>query len=173
MKNKLVVLSIFAVLSGCTGSVYGNDINCQKDGSISALYSTINNDKGLYLAVDTDSENIISNQVYRSLLHTLFVLDGLTHLYGIDWAKSSSNPDQYLSHSTIDALCIGNVFLSNYHEFGSKKYESLGGYEDMYKLSMSYQPLYIEILEDNQKLAQKAGMSSITSFGCLDLINKK
>ena len=40
-EKKLILLSLFSTLFDCTSTVSGNDINCQKDGSISALYSTI------------------------------------------------------------------------------------------------------------------------------------
>lgn len=113
-------------------------------------------DKGLYLAVSTEFENEVANQVYSSLLSKLMIIDGLTHLYEIDWAKDTSRPDEYVNPMTIDALCIGNVFLEKYHSIGSKKYELVGGYEDMYKLSMSYQPLYTKILKENQQLAKKS-----------------
>lgn len=173
MKNSLIILSLFSILFACTSPVSGNDINHQQDGSINALYSTIKNNKGLYLAVNTNSENEISNQVYSSLLTTLMALDGLTHLYKIDWAKDTSNPDDYLSPLTIDALCVGNIFLEKYHKFGSKKYALVGGYEDMYKLSMSYQPLYKKVLEQNLALSKQAGMESMVSFDCLELMNKE
>lgn len=143
----LILLSLFSTLFACTSTVSGNDINCQKDGSISALHSTIKSDKRLYLAVSTEFENEVANQVYSSLLSKLMIIDGLTHLYEIDWAKDTIRPDEYVNPMTIDALCIGNVFLEKYHSIGSKKYALVGGYEDMYKLSMSYQPLYKKILE--------------------------
>lgn len=172
MRKKLILISLFSALSACTSTVSGNDINCQKDGSISALYSTIKSDKGLYLAVSTDSENGVANQVYSSLLSKLMIIDGLTHLYEIDWARDTSRPDEYVNPTTIDALCIGNVFLEKYHSIGSEKYKLVGGYEDMYKLSISYQPLYKTILEENQKLAKKAGMESMVTFDCLTLMEK-
>lgn len=172
MEKKLAILSLFTMLFACTSTVSGNDIDCQHDDSISALYSTIGSDKGLYMVVDTNSENEISNQVYSSLLTTLMASDGLTHLYKIDWAKDPSNPDDYLNPLTIDALCVGNIFLEKYHKFGSRKYALVGGYEDMYKLSMSYQPLYKEILEQNLALSKQAGMESIVSFDCLELLKK-
>mgnify|MGYP000856823977 CR=1 FL=1 len=173
MKEKLIIFALFSMLFACTSPVSGNDINHRQDGSINALYSTIKNDKGLYMVVETNSENEISNQVYSSLLTTLMALDGLTHLYKIDWAKDTSNPDDYLSPLTIDALCVGNIFLEKYHKFGSKKYALVGGYEDMYKLSMSYQPLYRKILEQNLALSKQAGMESMVSFDCLELMNKE
>lgn len=172
VRKKLILLSLFSILSACTSTVFGNDINCQKDGSISALYSTIKSDKGLYLAISTDSENEVANQVYSSLLSKLMIIDGLTHLYEIDWAKNTIRPDEYANPATIDALCVGNVFLEKYHSIGSKKYELVGGYEDMYELSMSYQPLYKKLLEEDQQLAKKAGMESIDSFDCLALMEE-
>lgn len=172
MKKKLIVLSLLTMLFACTSTVSGNDINCQHDGSISALYSTIGSDKSLYMVVDTDSANEVANQVYSSLLTTLMALDSLTHLYEIDWAKNTNNPDEYLNPLTVDALCVGNIFLEKYHNFGLEKYELVGGYEDMYKLSISYQPLYKEILEESQQLSRKAGMESMMSFDCLDLMQK-
>ena len=172
MKNKLIILPLFTMLFACTGTVSGNDINCEHDGSISALYSTIRTDKGLYMAVDTKSENEVANQVYSSLLTTLMTLDNLTHLYKIDWAKSNNSNDKYLNNSTIDALCVANIFLKEYHNFGSKKYESIGGYEEMYKLSISYQPLYKEILEQRLALSKQASIESMISFDCLELLKK-
>ena len=172
MKNSLIVLTLVSTLFACTSPVSGSDINQQHDGSINALYSTIKNDKGLYMVVETNSENEIANQVYSSLLTTLMTLDGLTHLYKIDWAKDTSNPDDYLDPLTLDALCVGNIFLEKYHKFGSKKYALVGGYEDMYKLSMSYQPLYKGILEHNLALSKQAGMESMVSFDCLELMKK-
>lgn len=170
MKKKLILLSVFSALSACTSTVSGSDVNCQKDGSISALYITIQDNKELYKVLDTTSKNAVSDQVYASLLNTITYIDSLTHLYDIGWAKSSSNPDDYLKPSTIDALCVGNIFLKNYHNFGSEKYKLIDRYEDMYKLSMSYQPLYKKVLEENQHIAKKAGMESIDSFDCLALM---
>lgn len=168
--KKIVSVFVMVALASCTNLSSGHDIDCQHDGSISALYGTIKHNKKLYVVLDTKSENEISNQVYSSLLTNLMVLDGLTHLYGIEWAKKASNPDEYLNPSTIDALCVGNLFLEKYHAFGSEKYELLGGYEDMYKLSMSYQPLYKKILEESLQLSKQAGMESMISFDCLKLI---
>lgn len=167
MKNKIIILLTFSLLAACSNTVSGSDIDSQRDGSINTLYITVQDNKELYKVLDTSSKNEISDQVYRSLLNTITYVDNLTHLYGIEWAKNTNYPDEYVKPEIIDALCVGNLFLEKYHEFGSETYGSISRYENMYKLSMSYQPLYRKILEENLQLSKKAGMETMISFDCL------
>lgn len=167
MKNKAILLLTLSILAACTNTVSGSNINSQPDGSINTLYITVQDNKELYKVLDTSSKNVISDQVYRSLLNTITYIDNLTHLYGIEWAKNTNYPDEYVKPEIIDALCVGNLFLEKYHKFGSETYGSISRYEDMYKLSMSYQPLYKKILEEDMQLSKKAGMETTLSFDCL------
>lgn len=167
MKKQIIILLTLSILAACTNTVSGSDINSHPDGSINTLYITVQDNKDLYKVLDTSSKNEISDQVYRSLLNTITYIDNLTHLYGIEWAKNTNYPDEYVKPEIIDALCVGNLFLEKYHEFGSETYGYINRYEDMYNLSMSYQPLYRKILEESMQLSKKAGMENAISFDCL------
>ena len=167
--SKLAIILTATLLFSCSNQVLGNINNSQKTEGLSAFYISLNDDKPIYTLLDTDSENAISTHVYGKFLNTLRYIDNLNHLYDIEWAKDYHDPKDYLSFPTIDTLCVGNIFLQRYHDFGKKKYGSQG-HEDMYHKSLSHQPTYISILEKELKAAQDIGMASSTNIQCLKML---
>lgn len=169
MKLPLAFVLIIALI-GCSSLVGKINQAPKQHENLSAIYGTLVDDKKLYTVVDTSSENEISDAVYSSLIQKLTYIDSLNKLYDIEWGKKHSHSDELLSSSVIDALCVGNIFLKNYHKYRSDVANPEAFEEAIYQMSMTYQPLYQQILEKRQQQTQEANIDSGTSLACLQLI---